>query len=96
MTDALNVAVEKAISEAKLARIAAGPITLDDMNDVVRSVAYHKEQREHSAITRGVAFEPDPTIMDEVAVLDALGNFLDACKHQPAKVAARLNKAAGR
>lgn len=96
MTDALTAAVDKAISEAKLARIAAGPISLDDMNVVVRSVAFHKEQREHSAISRGVAFEPDQEVMDEVAILDALGNFLDACKLRPADVAKRLNKAAGR
>lgn len=84
-------AVERALSDAKHEAVveAGGKITILQMVDVVRATAHATEHQQRDAV-RNLA-DPDPVEMYRVAVLDALGNFLDACHHRPADVARRFN-----
>jgi hypothetical protein len=89
----LDIVIERAISEAKSTEIERhGPVTVAQMLDVVRATAHEIEGAERINLLVGRSFEPDGLQMYRVAVLDALGNFLDACQSRPGDVARRLEQ----
>lgn len=92
MTDEFDETPEDAasiVAEAKL-RVADPKPSLEDMMAEVGLLAAEIESGQVAFLNLNRM--PSPHAMRRVVVLDAVYNFLEACRTRPHDVAARLNK----
>lgn len=81
---------QRLVSDARSCRSKPKP-TIVDMRDTVNAIAHQIESTERALLRARLRSAPSADRMRSVAILDALGSFLDAVISRPGEVARRLN-----